>query len=185
MIERFEQVYTTHLHKIEFYANSFLQDAELARGVTQDVFLKLWDKRESFNWDKEILPLLLTMTKNECLNILKRNQLKLQHGNWLKYASNQFMINALSKQNQVEIYSKEVQSLINKAIDTMPPKVRTTFLLSRNENLKNREIADIQGIGLSTVEYRLSCAFKILRKYLKDYIYFLLWLLPQCLLYII
>ncbi len=181
LIERFEEAYTVHLHKLEFYANSFLQDVELSRGVTQNVFLKLWDRRASLNWDTDMLPLLLTMTRNECLNILKRNQLKLQHGNWLKYANNQFLVDTLTRQNQVEIYGKEVQTLINKAIEAMPPKVRATFLLSRNENLKNREIAQLQGIGLSTVEFRLSCAFKILRKYLKDYIYFLLWLLPQCL----
>lgn len=70
LIERFEEAYTVHLHKLEFYANSFLQDVELSRGVTQNVFLKLWDRRASLNWDTDMLPLLLTMTRNECLNIL-------------------------------------------------------------------------------------------------------------------
>lgn len=181
MIGCFEVAYREYLHKLEFYANNFLQDTELSKGVVQNVFLKLWDKRSDVDWSKEVLPLLLTMTKNECLNILKRNQLRLQHGNWLKYANNQFLLTALTRQDDIDIYGKEVQALINKAIDEMPPKVRSTFLLSRNENLKNKEIAQKQGIGLSTVEYRLSCAFKILRKHLKDYIHFLLWLLPHCL----
>lgn len=178
---RFEAAYKEYLHKLEFFANGFLQDIEHSKGVVQNVYLKIWDKRGDIDWNKDVFPLLLTMTKNECLNILKRNQLKLQHGNWLKYAENQFLINTLTRQDQVDIYGKEVQALISKAVDAMPPKVRSTFLLSRNENLKNKEIAQIQGIGLSTVEYRLSCAFKILRKHLKDYIHFLLWLLPHCL----
>ena len=174
-ISGFEKVYSENLHKIEFYANSFLQDMELSKEVAQNVFLKLWDKRENFNWQQEILPLLVIMAKNECLNILKRNQLKVQHGDWLQYSSRQFMMSSLEKSAQVDIYGKEVQALINKAIEAMPPKVRITYLQSRVENLKNKEIASLQGIGLSTVEFRLACAFRILRKYLKDYIYFLLW----------
>lgn len=177
----FETAYKEHLHKLEFFANGFLQDTELAKGVVQNAYLKLWDKRADVDWSKDVFPLLVTMVRNECLNILKRNQLKLQHGNWLKYTENQFLISALSRQDHIGIYGKEVQVLIGKAVGEMPPKVRSTFLLSRNENLKNREIAQIQGIGLSTVEYRLSCAFKILRKHLKDYINFLLWFLPHCL----
>ncbi len=178
-MSRFEELYIANLRKIEFYANSFLQDAELSKEVAQNVFLKLWDKRESFNWKQELFPLLVVMARNECINVLKRNQLKIQHGDWVKYSNNLFMMASLEKSAQVDIYGKEVQKLISKAVEAMPPKVRTTWLQSRVENLKNREIAEIQGIGISTVEFRLACAFRILRKYLKDYIYFLLWFFVQ------
>ena len=94
-IQKFEVAYSNHLRKIEFYANSFLLDMELSKEVAHNVFLKLWDRRESFNWEEDVLPLLVTMAKNECLNILKRNQLRLQHSNWLQYSNNQFMIASL------------------------------------------------------------------------------------------
>lgn len=178
-IQKFEVAYSNHLRKIEFYANSFLLDMELSKEVAHNVFLKLWDRRESFNWEEDVLPLLVTMAKNECLNILKRNQLRLQHSNWLQYSNNQFMIASLEKSAQVDIYGKEVQLLINKAIEAMPLKVRKTYLQSRVEKLKNKEIAQLQGIGLSTVEFRLACAMRIMRRYLKDYIYFLLWFFIQ------
>ena len=91
----------------------------------------------------------------------------------------QTIIASLEKSSQVDIYGKEVQLLINKAIEAMPPKVRKTYLQSRVEKLKNKEIAQLQGIGLSTVEFRLACAMRIMRRYLKDYIYFLLWFFIQ------
>lgn len=176
-IRHFEQAYSCHLRKMEFYANSFLDDTELSKEAAQNVFLKLWDRRESTDWSKDVLPLLVIMMRNECLNILKRNRLRIKHGEWLQYANNQFAMNVLEKSSPSDIYSREVQELVKKALCSMPPKVRETFCYSRFENLKNREIAEKQGIGLSTVEFRLSCAFRILRKYLKDYIHFLLWFL--------
>lgn len=56
-ISSFEKVYSENLHKIEFYANSFLQDMELSKEVAQNVFLKLWDKREDTMRELEKLQL--------------------------------------------------------------------------------------------------------------------------------
>ena len=57
----------------------------------------------------------------------------------------------------------------------MPQKVRETFVLSRKKGFKNKEIAQIQQINIRTVEIRISQAYRILRKQLKDYLPLALW----------
>jgi Sigma-70, region 4. len=52
----------------------------------------------------------------------------------------------------------------------MKDKVRRTFLLSRGKGLKNKEIAEIEGVAESTIEARMSHALLIMRKMFKDYI---------------
>ncbi len=171
----FDELYLEHLKKIEYFSYSYLQDWEEAKEVAQDVFLKLWNRREMLSSGKEFFPYLIVLAKNESLNILRKRKAKANYADWCKNAELNFNIAAIGQQNSVEFFSKEVQLLINKAILSMPQKVRETFLLSRNANLKNREIADALSIGLSTVEARLTKAYTILRKYLKDYLPVLLW----------
>ena len=67
------------------------------------------------------------------------------------------------------IYTGEVQKLFKEGLDKMPQQVRETFLMSRNENLKYREIADILNISQKTVENRISMALNILRGVFAEY----------------
>ena len=87
-------------------------------------------------------------------------------------------IMALSNSSLGNLYSKEVEKLYASAVELMPPKVRETFLFSRKQLLKNREVAQMQNISEKTVEYRISCAYKILRKVMGDYFLLIVLMLP-------
>lgn len=174
----FEKAYSAYLHRIEYYAYSFVEDYDLAQNIAQDAFMALWERRADVDFSKDILPYLFVLVKNNCLNALRHEKIKNKHNDFTAYRASQFNMEVLEHPSSINIYQKEVQQLIKNALNAMPPKVKETFLLSRDKNLKNREIAKIQNIGISTVEFRISFAFKILRKYLKDYLSFLLWFLP-------
>ncbi len=172
LLKLFEKAYSDHLHKVIYYAFSFLKDMDEARSVAQDVFTKLWEKRHDIDPDSEVLTFLSVLTKNACLNILRRRKISKKYTDFTAYNSLQFNIDVLEKEGAVKVFSKEVCELYDKALKEMSEKTRSTFLLSRGKGLKNREIANFQNVGISTVEYRMSNAFKILRKYFKDYIGF-------------
>ncbi|MEF9930822.1 MAG: RNA polymerase sigma-70 factor [Bacteroidales bacterium] len=177
-IALFEKAYSSYLHRIEYYAYSFVPNYDEAKNIAQDSFVKLWEKRNEIDFSKEILPYLFVITKNNSLNILRRQKIKNKHEDFTVYSKTQFNIDVLEHPASVNVYSNEVQKLIRDAYEAMPEKVKETFILSRDKNFKNKEIAQIQEIGISTVEFRISCAFKIFRKYLKDYLPILLWFLP-------
>ena len=69
-----------------------------------------------------------------------------------------------------KIFSTEIQHIVNKALDKMPPQSREIFMLSRNSNLPTKKIAEQQNISLKTVEFHITKALRILRVELKDYL---------------
>ena len=94
--------------------------------------------------------------------------------------------NQVSKLNAGEIATsadddvslKELQNIIHKAILQLPDKCREVYLLSRNEGLTNRQIAERLGISIKTVEAQMSIALKRLRSTIGVYfIVQLIWLL--------
>lgn len=179
-ISLFEEVYSSGLHRVEFYAHSFLGDMEEARSVAQEAFTKLWERRTEVDFSEDVLPFVMIIARNSCLNILRRRKIKGKYDDFAAYRQSMFNLEVLEQASSVNIYEKEVQGLVKRALEAMPQKVKETFLLSRDKNYKNREIAELQGIGISTVEFRLASAVRIFRRYLKDYLHFLLWfLLPN------
>ncbi|OFY38392.1 MAG: hypothetical protein A2X18_02675 [Bacteroidetes bacterium GWF2_40_14] len=166
----FNQLYLKYYPKIQHVAYSYLFDMESAKGVAQEVFLKLWDKREIIDPEKGVYGYLLITTKNLCINILKRRVTEKKFMDFSNYKL-QAEINMLSLSNNTsgKLIEKEISTLLDNAIKVMPDKVRSTFILSRSGKLKQKEIADLQGVSLRTVETRLKTAMEILKKAFKDY----------------
>ncbi|MCK9628528.1 MAG: RNA polymerase sigma-70 factor [Bacteroidales bacterium] len=167
----FNQFYLKYYLKIQHVAYSYLFDIESAKNVAQEVFLKLWDKRDIIDPQREVYGYLLILTKNACINILKRRLTEKKYKEFSNYRL-QAEINLLSLSNKAseKIIEKEISTLLESAIKMMPEKVRSTFILSRSGDLKQKEIAEIQGIALRTVESRLKTAMEILKRVFKDYL---------------
>lgn len=172
---KFQEYYSLYINRIQYYAYNYLNNKEEAVSVAQNSFMKLWEHRDKIDYADDVLPYLITVTKNECLTLLKKNRSKERYSSYIKYREYDINIYALNHNSSAELLSKELNGLINCTLELMPPKIRETFLLSRNNKLKNYEIAQVQNISLSTVEYRIKKAYQYLRKYLKDYLPLFLW----------
>ncbi len=169
----FEDIYRRHFKKVVYFAFRYLNDQEKANNIAQDVFLALWGQMDILDQKGDVLPYLFIMTKYRCLNWLRKEK---QHE---KFKSNtltdyDISITALTDESSTSLYQTEIEVLVNEALKKMPDKVKETFVLSRFKNLKNKEIATLQSISVKTVEYRISFAFRVLRKILKDYVSILL-----------
>jgi len=167
----FEDIYIRYMPKIQHFAFSYLSDMESAKEVAQEVFLRLWYGRDKIDPDKNIMSYLLVITRNICLNILKKRILdKRYKDGYARLQISQINYCSLADSISGKLIEKEMRIMISNAVNSMPESVRSTFLLSRTTNLKQYEIAEIQGVTLRTVESRLSMALKILRLHLKDYL---------------
>ena len=80
---------------------------------------------------------------------------------------NSFALNELSVS---KLYSKEINQIYTQALNAMPEIVRETYLKIRVEQLKYKEVAQMENISVKTLERRITIATSILRKYLRDYI---------------
>ncbi|MDO9613060.1 MAG: sigma-70 family RNA polymerase sigma factor, partial [Bacteroidota bacterium] len=71
-----------------------------------------------------------------------------------------------SEEEDSYLDTNEFKKILDAAVDQLAPKCREIFLLSKFEDLSNREIAEKLGISVKTVENQMTIALKKLREYL-------------------
>ena len=150
----FEQYYTL----LSRYASSIIGNYSIAEEVVQDVFVAIWQKRDSLEFNSQLAPYLYTSVRNTCLNHLSKEKKSIP-------LSEYTLGDPGSIQNpQEKMEFIELQEKIFKAIDDLPPKCREIFMLSRMERLTNRHIAEKLDISIKTVENQMTIALRKLAK---------------------
>ncbi len=160
----FEQLFKEHFVHLCNFAQNYVTDIDDAKEIVQDVFINLWNKRETIDSNKSIISYLFTSVKNRCFNFIRDNK---------KFQSHVLDIDIADYDISYEIdidSGNELQMKIDEAFNKLPEKCRQIFKLSRFEELKYKEIAERLNISIKTVEAQMSKALRVLRTELKDYI---------------
>lgn len=154
----FKIVFDTWFDAVRAYILYRCGDEELATDITQDAFLKIWEKR--LHLKAESIPAILYKIAGDMLvsNFRKQNT-------ETKYRlSLQPLETTLTPEEQVTFY--ELNTKYEIALSQLPENQRIVFLMSRMESLKYREIAERLDISVKAVEKRMSSALSTLRKVL-------------------
>ena len=72
----FESIFKDYFKSLHAYAYTFLKDDELAEEVVQNVFCRIWEKRENLKTDGSLKAYLYRAVHNESLNYLKHQKVK-------------------------------------------------------------------------------------------------------------
>jgi len=143
--------YCTSLYRTAF---KILNDPDLAKDVIQDAFIMLFEKAN----ERMILNLqayLFQTVKYQCFMHLRAGRISERH-------LHQMNLIIASNELEEEMDARELQSLLDESIATLPEKCREVFYLSRFESLPNRKIAERLKISNKTVENQITKALKIL-----------------------
>ena len=159
----FELVFTKYYGTMVLYASRFMETREDAEEVTQEVFVKFWEKCDTLSPDSSIKSYLYRSVHNSCLNAIKHEKVKDSYRQYMI----QFM--EMSSESVIEAEDPdELRARIVKEIDSLPPRCSEIFKLSRFEGLKYQEIAEHLDISVKTVEVQMGKALKVLREKLGD-----------------
>lgn len=143
--------------KLLRFATHFLKDEELARDVVQDVFLKLWQKRDTIDEIENIEAFAMRMTRNRCLDVLRNN----------KVVPIDEETDRRLKAETVDVHSKvelsETASQIARLIKRLPELQRNVMQLRDIEQLSYDEIAEVTGLQINAIRVNLSRARKKVR----------------------
>ncbi len=143
--------------KILRFATHFLKDEDLARDVVQDVFLKLWQKRETLGEVENIEAFAMRMTRNRCLDVIRAN----------KVVAIDEETDRKLKAKTVDVHSKvelsETASQIRSIILKLPDLQRTVMQLRDIEQLSYDEIAEATDLKVNAIRVNLSRARKKVR----------------------
>lgn len=165
-------LYNRYANRVFNLAFQIVKDSGWSQDIVQEVFIKIWDKREELDKDSNIWVLLYVMTKRYAIN-------KLKAINRRSYSFDRLYqnIELLDLEAQDLLIYKELEGSIQLAIEKLTPKQKEIFNLSRVEGLSHQKIADRLGISIHTVKNHMVEALKTLRKVFKNSPYFLSYLI--------
>lgn len=158
--DRFEEIYKTHYKVLRQAAEHIVGDKDAAHDVVQEVFVKLWHRKDDLGAILNEKAYLMRSVVNTSLTYISQNKKQKE--------LTEYHLEADGKADSA-LMEKELQQKIQVALDHLPPKCKAVFVLSRFENLKNKEIAETMGLSLKTVENQMGIALKKLRDELKSY----------------
>ncbi len=153
----FETIFTAYFNKIKNFINGYVKSNIDAEELAEDIFVNLWINHKSINPDKSFSAYLHAIAYNTSLNFLKHKFVQESHKNHISHSERSFT-------SEDELIAKETQLLIEMTVEQMPEQRKQIYKLSRNEGLKNDEIATQLNTTKRNVESQLSLALKDLRK---------------------
>ena len=166
----YDAVYTQYYGGLCAFASQYVHPPENEE-IVQDVMMWLWENRQTIANGATLKSLLFTMAKNKCLNSIAHERVKKQvHEKLYEKFTEQF--------EDPDFYIPgELMEKVDQAIKRLPEDYRKAFEMNRFDEMTYKEIANKLDISEKTIAYRISQALKILRRELKEYLPFLLWIL--------
>lgn len=166
--EEFRKLVKKYQEKVFRTAMGFLHCREEAEDVCQEIFICAYRSLQNFRKEAEFSTWLYRITVNCCLS----NLTKLRKRNLLKrtedLAQEVKHIHSKDKNPEESLIEQQTSLMISNAIDGLPEKQRVAFILSRYDELPQKEIARIMQISEGAVEQLLQRAKINLQKKLKQ-----------------
>jgi len=164
---KFEFVILKYQKMVFRMAMGFVHSKEDAEDLTQDVFLAAYLSWDTFRGDAEISTWLHKIVVNVSLNYIKKQQSQ-DTVQLINDTDDDIFDCPSEEKNPYQLLENfELKETIQKAIDTLPDRQRTAFVLSECDDLHQQEIAAKMGIHEGAVEQLLQRAKKNLQKKLR------------------
>ncbi|WP_312191551.1 sigma-70 family RNA polymerase sigma factor [Sphingobacterium sp.] len=160
----FALIYERHWKSMLSIAWNHTKNEALAEDIVHEVFLKLWDNRENYQITN-LEGFLATAIKYIIFNNYRKEK------NRLNFVESQYDDKQI-QDDEKELDRLFLQQYIRDVVEEMPEKCKIVFKFSREDGLKNSEIAVLLNISQKGVEANLTRAIKILKKQMeKDGLY--------------
>lgn len=168
----FEQIVHSYWKRLNKFAQIYVRDNEIAKELVQDTFLSLWHKRDNLDNNTKLIPYLMVILRNKCINHLKLTKIETMSIDEIDTETiyKKANLHVLEDDASTILEAEDLHRVIESTIDSLPEKTKTIFRLSRIENLSNKEIAERMNLSVKTIEFHITKSLQHLRTHLaKDY----------------
>jgi RNA polymerase sigma-70 factor (ECF subfamily) len=172
-LKTFNQLFTTYKERFIRFAYTYVRDLSIAEDFTIESFMYYWENRKTVDTCSNPPAYILTTLKHKCLNHLQSLQVHQDVSEKLRQQALWELgirIQSLEACEPYELFTEEIQKIVNQSLNNLPERTREIFLLSRKNNYSHKEIAEKLALSTKSVEFHISKALKVLRENLKDYL---------------
>jgi RNA polymerase sigma-70 factor (family 1) len=163
--QAFALLYNRHAPWLTRYIRLFTGDTPDTEELLQDVFVKVWNKKEQLPEIEQFEAWLNRVTRNTVFNYLRA--LKLRHQ--LHELDEGASARAGSEQADDRLLLQQYYIIASRAIEKLPARRKQVFQLRLEQNLTLDEIANLLGISRSAVEQHVYAANSFIRDYLNKH----------------
>lgn len=159
----FRQLFDQYRDRIYSLGMYLTRSEILSEEIVQDVFLKVWEKRDQLAGINYFNAWLRTVAKNTCSNYLRNLAME-------KIAMSRFAVSNDSEtaSSENDVIAKEYGQIIDEAIRQLPPQQKKVYMLSRQSGKKQEEIARELNISIYTVKEYMKLAQRSIRQYIES-----------------
>ncbi|WP_316798477.1 RNA polymerase sigma-70 factor [Pedobacter frigidisoli] len=158
----FTEIYNRFWEKMMNYAVKLTKSEDEAADIVQEIFVSIWNRKESLEVKGPLGAYLIKSVRNLSLKYIEKN---IHKENFMERLGYHF--ENTTAQTEDDISVKELQKNIDTAVSKLPGKMRQVYVLSRDEQLSHKEIAQKLGISELTVKKQINNALKLIAKSLK------------------
>ena len=148
-------------------ARGILRNDSEAEDVVQETYVRAFTHLESFRGDSSFTTWLARIAMNEALGRLRRQRPNVEMSTLapgvLEAQIIQFPLSAASEDPEKSMAQREIQHVVEHAIDELPEAFRVVFITRVIEGMNVEETAEILGLKPETVKTRLHRARALLR----------------------
>ncbi|MCB0524561.1 MAG: RNA polymerase sigma-70 factor [Saprospiraceae bacterium] len=137
-----------------------IPDVDTCQDLAQEVFVELWNKRETINIQSSLQAYLRRAAINRALNHIKTQKRTILE-DAEKFGDKE---DITEQELGIQVKKENQEKALHNAIDALPERCRIVFTLSRFENMSHKEIAEKLGISVKTIENQITKAMKLLRQ---------------------
>lgn len=162
-VAAFEELYRRYWTRLYNFAFRYLRSAEDAEEVVQEVFFRIWRRREEWRVGGKLDNYLYFAVRNAAFD-------RLQHSAVVMQWEQRVRIDALAAENRAAasaeeaLYAGEFGAAVERALSELPPKRRAICVLRWIDGLTYAEIAARLDIAEKTVETQIGRGLRYLRE---------------------
>lgn len=154
----FSIVFDSYHRYLYVLACRYLMSERFAEDAVQHTFMRLWEGRETFDYQTGIKNLLFTILKNYLLNEIRHNNMVLQKNYELAQSTEEIETDLMH-----ELEDADFKTHLYRLVEQLPPQKREVCLLKIQRGMSNQEVADKMNISVPTVKSHYTQVIKLLR----------------------
>jgi RNA polymerase sigma-70 factor (ECF subfamily) len=156
----YKELFSLFYKPLQQFAFTFTRSPEMSEEIVSDVFISIWQRRRQLEEIENLKVYLYISTKNAALKYLLKQQKE------VAISIDNLHVELESQYNDPEqlMMTAEMLARAEQAISDLPPRCKLVFKLIKEDGLRYKEVAEILGISVKTIDNQLAIALQKIGK---------------------
>ena len=163
-VDAFRTLHEHYIVDLLDFTYTYLRSRDDAEEVVQDLFLWIWEHRHEWSAPGSVRAYLFKAVRNRAINRLRQRRVQARFAERVAQANDPKGLDPpVASDPLADVTAEELDAVIARAVEALPPRSREVFLLVRERHLSHADVAELLGISPKTVENHMTSALGALR----------------------